>query len=297
MPRNTDLSSHALIRHTPLKHVTSQVTGPISFLNPTTARLHDKPSQNNSQAPRAAYAWSSRNNRKGRHELVLTPSLDASSTPTPPATTSVKHILKTMAAMLLYFPYWDVSWWVAYIFTWGSIIWVFNAFFVFMPYIRPQDTFATEILYGGGITAFIGATVFEVGSVLLMIEAINENRTDCFGWEIKQAVEGKHGHGDVEKSGGEGLVISERDCTHHHANKKNFIGAGKQASSAGVKSSNQSGSSEETAGDEVREREMSKEQRETEEKRREWIWWPSAKELRGHYLHELGFIACCSQMV
>jgi len=198
--------------------------------------------------------------------------------------------------MLLYYPYWDVSWWVAYIFTWGSVLWVFNAFFVFLPYIRPADTFSTEILYGGGITAFIGATVFEVGSVLLMIEAVNENRTDCFGWEIKQAIEGGAGrHGDVEKNGGEGVVIREKECTHHHANKKNFVGKGKRAVSAGVKASNQSGSSEETAtaGDEA----MSKEQRDMEEKRRDWIWWPSAKELRGHYLHELGFIACCSQMV
>lgn len=188
--------------------------------------------------------------------------------------------------MLTSYPYWDVSWWVAYIFTWGSIIWVINAFFVFLPFIRPSDTFATEIYYGGGITAFIGATVFVVGSVLLMIEAVNENRADCFGWEVKHAWnvdvmgEGK------EKAGA--MVVEETDCKHHHANRRNFVGTGpKGNSSAGVKST---GSSDTIDGV------LTKDEEAMQEKRRAWIWWPSMAELKGHYIHELGFLASSTQM-
>jgi hypothetical protein len=115
-----------------------------------------------------------------------------------------------------------------------------------------------------------------------MIEAVNENRADCFGWEIKHAL-AKH---DSEM--GEGLIITEKTCTHHHANKHNFVGAGPKRASAGVKSSQESGSSRDAE---------TKEQQETEEKRRAWIWWPTMAELKGHYLRELGFLACSFQMV
>jgi hypothetical protein len=61
------------------------------------------------------------------------------------------------------------------------MIWVLNAMFVFLPFTNPGSAFSGEALYGGGITAFIGATVFEIGSILLMLEAVNENRVGCFG--------------------------------------------------------------------------------------------------------------------
>jgi hypothetical protein len=67
------------------------------------------------------------------------------------------------------------------LFTIGSMIWVLNAMFVFLPFTNPESRFSGEKLYGGGITAFIGATVFEIGSILLMLEAVNENRVGCFG--------------------------------------------------------------------------------------------------------------------
>ena len=79
------------------------------------------------------------------------------------------------------YPYWDVSWLVATIFTLGSLIWVINAFFVYLPLTQPSTLFNNEILLGGGVSAFVGATIFEIGSVLLMIEALNENQAGCFG--------------------------------------------------------------------------------------------------------------------
>ena len=96
---------------------------------------------------------------------------------------------------------------------------VINAFFVWLPLERPSTEFKNEILTGGGITAFIGATIFEVGSVFLMLEAINENRTGCFGWAIHQLFDDQRGQ--------QLLISPDLDgCSHHHPNKHNLVGKG-----------------------------------------------------------------------
>ena len=56
------------------------------------------------------------------------------------------------------------------------MVWCINGFFVWYPLAAPWTEFPGEVDIGGGVTACIGATIFEVGSVLLMLEAINENR-------------------------------------------------------------------------------------------------------------------------
>lgn len=117
--------------------------------------------------------------------------------------------------MFTTYPYWDVSYLVATIFTFGSVVWCINASFVWLPLVRPSSEFKGEIADAGGITAFIGATIFEFGSVLLMIEAVNENRTDCFGWAIEDVLE-ENGMRRVRKG----------ECRHHHGNRGNLVGKG-----------------------------------------------------------------------
>jgi hypothetical protein len=167
--------------------------------------------------------------------------------------------------MFNFYPIWDVSYLVAMVFTLGSVVWVINAFFVWLPLVEPDTEFAGEILTGGGITAFIGATIFEIGSILLMFEAVNENRTGCFGWAVSRALHDHHG-----------MVFNVepdlQECKHHHSNKKNLVG---------------------------KPHKQSKPQPEDAEKtkagQRTWQWFPSLLDLRTHYLHELGFLACLSQ--
>lgn len=134
----------------------------------------------------------------------------------PPKTNTLSATLRGVLRMFTTYPYWDVSYLVAVIFTWGSVVWCINAFFVWLPLQDPSTEFEGEIANGGGISAFIGATIFELGSVLLMIEAVNENRTECFGWAFEEAL-------------GERGVIRVRPghCTHHHGNKHNLVGSGK----------------------------------------------------------------------
>jgi hypothetical protein len=163
--------------------------------------------------------------------------------------------------MLTQCPYWDVSYLVATIFTLGSCVWVINAFFVWLPIVAPSTEFHNETFVGGGITAFIGATIFEIGSVLLIFEAVNENNAGCFGWAMEKAWSDRHGHDVVRVS------ASKEECSHHHSNKKNFVGKATDAE----KSADHNG--------------------------KPWQWYPSWYDLKTHYLRELGFLASLSQFL
>lgn len=246
MSRNTRFHpSHEPLRSSKtlqLQH--HQISGPFASLNPTTAHYkhaglskpidstdeaynqspnprrdaeNAHPSKNEQGASDVQFQWRSRDNRKGRHALLVEPdsSPDAHYI-TPKTTSSVAEVLKGVGRMATTYPYWDVSYLVAIIFTLGSVVWVINSFFVWLPLVDPSTEFPGEIGKAGGITAFIGATVFEIGSVLLMFEAVNENRSGCFGWAVERVLES----GRVRvRPDGEG-------CRHHHQNKRNLMGRG-----------------------------------------------------------------------
>ncbi|KAK3073626.1 hypothetical protein LTR53_004636 [Teratosphaeriaceae sp. CCFEE 6253] len=291
MGRNTTFNpEREPLRDTPRLHLdNTTIRGPFAFLNPTQAHYHHQPSpsssadQNGSDdaerpadhmatkdepASKVAYKWTSRNNRKGRHALVIKPSTTGDAVfAAPPLTNRPEAVLKTVGRMFTYYPVWDVSWLVAYVFTLGSIIWVINAFFALLPLTNPSTSFPGETLDGGGITAFIGATVFEIGSILLMLEAVNENRAGCFGWALAQVYE-EHVERSVTR-------VAPASCTHHHANKRNLVGTPQQGASDDEKK---------TASDGL------------PLSGKSWIWWPSWHDLQSHYLHDLGFLACCAQM-
>lgn len=316
-----------LRKHASLELVESRTTGPFSFLNPTQAHYRHRhasgtPKTVNGEAqddsdesekqysgddgqkadaatPQSAsnftFKWTSRNNRKGRHALRIKPATDDPSTvnyKTPRPSTDYREVLRTIGKMLFYYPVWDVSWWVAYIFTWGSVVWVINAFFVFLPVVRPSTEFKDEILTGGGVTAFIGATIFEIGSVLLMFEAINENRSGCFGWAVEQVYDAhahlshRGGGADAEKGGVMSIKPDMDGCSHHHVNRKNFVGKPHRYES------NTGSAPVPGAGPSNGDADASKMDGEA----KSWQWWPSAYDLRTHYLHDIGFLACSSQM-
>lgn len=155
----------------------------------------------------------------GRHAITVTPaSKDIAEYLTPLPTNTLKHTLRCIGRMFTTYPYWDVSYLVAIIFTIGSVVWCFNGFFVWLPLQDPSTEFPGEVSAGGGITAFLGATIFEIGSILLMIEAVNENRSDCFGWALEESIEEK------------GLMRLRPDydsCKHHHRNRHSLLGHGK----------------------------------------------------------------------
>jgi len=248
------------VRHgTGLRLEDNRVTGPIPFLNPTRAHYrHD-------DRPDVRYKWTSRNDRKGRHAVDIEHSQTAVSAnhDTPRPTSSFRSVARNIWRMFTYFPVWDISFDVAFVFTLGSVVWLFNAFFVFLPLVRPDSEFTNEELYGGGITAFVGVCIFEVGSFLLVAEAVNEGRSGCFGWAVEQILSHEE-EGDVRVE----LRPSKSHCTHHH-NKRHA----------------------------VRTRQIAEAKPALEPQERSWVWWPSNEELRTHYIHNLGFIASMSQLL
>ena len=241
--------SHQPFRsHQSLEIQHGHTSGPFSFLNPTRAyyrynvlpdrslksvnscsegpgehALSEKERERNHHEQPASdvgFKWRSRDNRKGRHALLVRPSLEQDAYYlTPRFSSTLRPIATGVSRMLTHYPYWDVSYLVATVFTLGSVLWVSNAFFVWLPLVKPSTEFRAEILYGGGITAFIGATIFEIGSVLLMFEAVNENRSGCFGWALEMVLKG-----DAEKADMIRLLPDEDGCAHHHTNKGNLVG-------------------------------------------------------------------------
>jgi hypothetical protein len=305
----------------PAHYQADKLVGAFSFLHPTKRYipLQASPARANSDAPTPGqessssgdqdqwqnhvyHMWRSRDNRKGRHAVVMSPEAAAAAgigTPTP--TNTLKETARGLLKMVIRYPIWDVSYDVATIFTWGSVVWVINGFFVWLPLAAPSTEFDGEVDTGGGVTAFIGATIFVFGSILLMLEAVNENRSDCFGWALEEA---------WEKESGGWTLRHEDSCRHHHRNKKGWLSRSKSqeadlkpAAAAAARRGNPDAAEKAdvdvpAANDQNVTGSSTTPTPDTAQKgRRTWAWWPTWYELRTHYFRDIGFLACLSQMI
>ncbi|GAA5863349.1 hypothetical protein JCM8547_006955 [Rhodosporidiobolus lusitaniae] len=81
----------------------------------------------------------------------------------------------------------DISWWVAFIFTIGSVFWCINGIMFFCYFSNTSATFySTEAAF-----AFLGGTTFWVGAYLGWVESLNPAElAGDFGWEVRE--EGRH---------------------------------------------------------------------------------------------------------
>ena len=296
-------NSHFHPEHEPFRHEDelqlqhSRVHGPLSFLNPTRAEFkhngfpqkasaqttggsaseEEKQYPSNAPASDVSFLWRSRDNRKGRHALLVEPVAKEEEAKylTPARTNTFSAIAKNVKRMFTYFPVWDISYVIAVFFTIGSAVWVINAFFSWLPLVKPSSAFNGELLYGGGVTAFIGAVVFfETGSILLLFEAINENNTGCFGWAIEGLFDEENSDGRDGKGPMPRIKPERQNCQHHHRNRRNFVGS----SVASIASEH-------------------KEANENDKGAKTWQWWPSWHTLRTHYFHEIGFLAGLAQFL
>lgn len=173
-----------------------------------------------------------------------------------PASTATFDVVRHgIARMFMEFPYWDVSYLIAVAFALGSLLFIASGLFYWLPQIDPSSEFPKESTVAGGVTAFAGAMLFEVGAVFLVLEAWNENQTGCFGWALHQAISGD---GSTNGEAENGRIIAKVDpetCRHHHGR-----GSKKQ-----------------------------RPQRPGPEQK--WRWYPSWNEVKTHYIHEIGFVA------
>jgi hypothetical protein len=213
-----------------------------------------------------SFLWRSRDNRKGRHALLVRPSRDSREGKTqslPPRTNTLLATAQGIKVMFTRFPYWDVSWLVAVTFTLGSLIWVINGFFVVLSITEPHSKFPFQISHAGGWSAFVGATVFFGASLLMMVEVLSANPTGCFGWEVDQT----SNNGDTKTE------ARPSECEHHHqGNRENIVGDGTEEDG-----SVEQGSYPPSKGSSQQ-------------------WLPSWHDLKNYYLYETSFIACSIQM-
>ncbi|CAK3926089.1 integral membrane [Lecanosticta acicola] len=272
MPRSAGFNStihKRLLDEAKSQPTPGSVRGPLPFLNPTRARfplattapdtLKAPESTERPATQDAQVEWRARDNRKGRHILVVPH--DHKSTDSPRLTRTAPAVLSGIWRMCTVFAWWNISWWIGVLFSVGSAIFVVCGFFYWLPLAAPSTEFSGESVTGGGVTAFIGATLFEVGAVLLIIEAVNENQTGCFGWAVDQAIR-DHPDSDAEKQGSTRGHAYRTDCSHHHGRSLHRT-AHLQHPAAG----------------------------------RKWEWWPTWHELTHHYFFEIGFLASFTEAV
>ncbi|GAB1313906.1 Integral membrane protein [Madurella fahalii] len=272
-------------------------SGPFLFLNPTT-RYHpvSKPPWEQKQEPQDPghivnqadregqeqiyHVWRSRDNRKGRRRVAYLRKQDGG-----PVKSRTDHyrsqgrkLALGVGKMVTRFPVWDVTYLVAVAFVLGSVIWVINGFFVWLPLARPESEFSGETDIAAGILAFLGTTVFEIGSVLMVIEAINAERSDCFGWELEEELEDH------------GLRLHPRHegCRHGHQNRQALLrdSAVAMIAATTVDTVAEPGGLGPDGDEKVK-----------PEKERRWSWWPTRHELTTHYIKEIGFLASLIQLM
>ncbi|KAJ6186854.1 hypothetical protein N7519_001762 [Penicillium mononematosum] len=254
----------------------THVTGPVSFLNPTSAHYElSQQAEDTHAPPQIERLWRSRDNRKGRHAIRI----DTEALPhvpgltTPPLTQSVSAVAKIILRMVTYVPYWDISYLVAMSFTIGSAVFIVNGFFVWLPLVDRKTEFHGEITIAGGWTGFVGATIFELGGVLLLLEAFNTNHTGCFGWALESVLE-KTIEDGIPQHAMKEIKPKMSECEHHHANRKSFLREKHHHASNNVHSHLDDTGYVTSSTD-----------------GRSFRWIPSMSELRTHYFHEIGFIA------
>eukprot|EP00512_Aurantiochytrium_limacinum_P012559 CAMPEP_0171579794 /NCGR_PEP_ID=MMETSP0961-20121227/8673_1 /TAXON_ID=87120 /ORGANISM="Aurantiochytrium limacinum, Strain ATCCMYA-1381" /LENGTH=396 /DNA_ID=CAMNT_0012136385 /DNA_START=189 /DNA_END=1379 /DNA_ORIENTATION=+ len=110
--------------------------------------------------------WHTRNHRKNRYPVVEDRNSDE---------------IHPININLLTFEPGNISWWVAHVFTWGSILWVVQGWLIMWP-PAPDDERAS--LLGPAISGFFGGLSFQFGAYFAVLEAINPRRTVEFGYRI-----------------------------------------------------------------------------------------------------------------
>lgn len=284
-----------------------KVTGPVSFMDPThaiytyTPSDYETPTRDEGLAPlensrseskaelseggrsdasesaesAVQYKWTSRNNRKGRHALIIYEN-DEHANPysTPPTSRGYRPVLKGIWRMLTVFTIHDISYLLAVAFTIACTILVINAILTMLPYTNPDQVSATmPLYYVQSLLGAIGSSLFFVGSLTSFSEAVNTNRRGCFGWKLQRVTQPDTMDTSVEDAGVT-LLVPDGRCRHHHDSYRIVAGH------------------PESWQREVTERKASSSRPEDPHAKTKhpWIWLPSLDEVRSHLRYDYGFV-------
>ncbi|KAK3182412.1 hypothetical protein K4F52_006237 [Lecanicillium sp. MT-2017a] len=247
-----------------------------------------------------SFYWRSRDNRKGRHALVLRRGEDGEELPhgTLEPTNTLHATLRGIVALFTKFPYWDISWWVAIVFTVGSLLWIENGF-ILLPPLGGGSSQSLKL--ASTWSAFAASAIFLVGSFLLLLEAVNANRSGCFGWAVERGIKGKQLSAEIHPG----------ECEHHYHSRDEHEKRQEDREASRNEDTSQNDGSRDEEAEGGQQGSGSWEQLESEEDDGgdnankgsdhshlySWLWWPSWHDLRTHFLYEIGFLACLIQVV
>lgn len=232
-------------------------------------------------------------------------------------------VLLGIARMFTLFPYWDVSWLIGVSFTIGCLIFVADGLFYFLPIAAPQTAFDSEPLLGG-IFSLVGATLFQIGAVMLFLESYNDRAETKFGgamehvfvdrlhlgkrhegqrkrhWEVTGSdvpKQGDHIPRHVPGTGGE-FDLEKKNTSASSSSGSSSPGDKDKKSKD--KASSADGDAAAPASHPHAERGFQPDDEgeligEFEE--RSWQWLPSWHDFRTHYIYEIGFLASLTMSV
>ncbi|EGO61309.1 hypothetical protein NEUTE1DRAFT_135264 [Neurospora tetrasperma FGSC 2508] len=216
-----------------------------------------------------------------------------------------------VSKMVTSFPWWDISYDVALTFFLAAISRSINGFFVYLPLSTPESEFKGEKT-GAGATRLITCTLVVISSVLLMLEAVNENRADCFGWALEESLAGNADGPRLRSEEQQG-----KRCTHHHHVRYVILRGSnpRDQRKAVVVPVSVSVPDDQNLHNEKRDDPQAHSDGDASDSNdsdgkgeinshhnhqnpsRAWKWWPSSDELKSHYLHEIGFLSCILQLI
>lgn len=278
-----------------------RATGPSRLFNPTNVSIHFRQSNDQSTGEdtqsELAIRWQSRDNRKGRRPTAKL----LTKIKSPVTSTKVKawliNTLKGCWRMISVFPYWDLAWYSGWSYTIGSILFVMDGLWAWLPLAFPATEFPGEEKYGTGLLFFFGALLYELGATTAYLEAINDGSFQ--GSAMKRFLEGHEA--DSKKMFDEKLHAFFGHLVPHHRSKdeedqqnvdtecgwltREQSGRPGSIYPSGKRPAPRRGGVDFGTPEEGAMREC-----------HTFRWYPTWRAFRHHHIFEIGFIACVIQL-
>ncbi|KXS11383.1 hypothetical protein M427DRAFT_47239 [Gonapodya prolifera JEL478] len=119
----------------------------------------------------------------------------------------------------------DISFWVAFIFTLGSVVWVMNVCLpLYLSYISTSEDLTTLYYKVSASLAFVGGSLFEVGSYLMVVEALNRGRENEIGEALERLFDDETETPEIHQFTGNGSPgLHERERRNENSGLKDFV--------------------------------------------------------------------------
>jgi hypothetical protein len=214
-------------------------------------------------------------------------------------TLNLKHLRDGIIRMFTTFPYWDMAFWSGWSYSFGSLLFVIDGAFAWVPIAFPSTTFAGEAEYAVPLLFFIGTLFFELGATMAYLEAVNDG--SFAGSALRRFLDG---HEDAKKEMLDEklhnlvhhLVPQQRDDDTTEKSQANVDPeAGWQTRDTPARpGSIYPGSMKPAPRRGGLDYGVTEEGETTEYLT--WRWWPTWHRLRTHHIYEIGYLACAIQL-